>query len=100
MAADIPQTFWIPLNTSSPYPVGSRSEDIIERMFDFIRCTPLKPPPGWGDFRAWLLALNDEDRLYVRRWIFRYVNRWGQIPVASSFRASTALTDKGPRRVQ
>jgi len=65
-------------------------------LFDGLRASK---PPDFDAFKAWLLDLDDEHRLYVRRWLLRYMNRWGQIPVASSFRASTALTDNKPRRV-
>jgi hypothetical protein len=53
-----------------------------------------KPPVGWTEFKAWLFDLPDDERLYVRRWIARYVNRWGQIPVLSSFRQSKALDQR------
>ena len=53
-------------------------------------------PAGWTEVKKWLFELPDDERLYVRRWIVRYVNRWGQIPVLSSFRASKALRERPP----
>ena len=44
--------------------------------------------------RAWLLELTDDERLFVRRWIGHYVNRWGQVPLASSERASRAYAQR------
>lgn len=32
-----------------------------------------------------MVDLTDPERLYVRRWILRWMNRWGQIPFASSY---------------
>jgi hypothetical protein len=55
-----------------------------------MRESPHKPP-RFEEMKTWLLdELDDDERLYVRRWIARYVNRWGQVPVASSRRASVA----------
>jgi hypothetical protein len=55
----------------------------------------IKRPARWPEVKAWLVdELTDDERLYVARWLERYVNRWGQIPVASSFRASMALTTR------
>jgi hypothetical protein len=38
--------------------------------------------------REAILELSDEERLYLRAWIVRYVNRWGQVPTLASERAS------------
>jgi hypothetical protein len=48
-----------------------------------------KKPARWAEMKAWLLDdLSDDERLYVARWIAKFVNRWGQVPIASSRRAS------------
>jgi hypothetical protein len=60
----------------------------------YVRPVPLQRPAGWPQIRAWLLELTDDERLFVRRWIGRYVNRWGQVPLASSERASRAYTQR------
>jgi mono/diheme cytochrome c family protein len=53
--------------------------------------TNSKKPERWAEMKAWLLDdLADDERLYVARWIATYVNRWGQVPIASSRAASKA----------
>jgi len=44
--------------------------------------------PAFLAVRAAILELSDEERLYLRAWMKRYVNRWGQVPVMASDRAS------------
>jgi hypothetical protein len=52
-------------------------------------------PARWPEFKAWLLDdLTDDERRYVRAWMLRYVNRWGQVPVAASRNASKAYTQR------
>jgi hypothetical protein len=52
-------------------------------------------PARWPEFKTWLLDdLTDDERRYVRAWILRYMNRWGQVPQASSQRASEAYTKR------
>lgn len=69
-------------------------------MFVFPMDRP-KMPPRWAEFREWLCDLDEGERLYVRRWILRYVNRWRQIPVLASYLSSaignrTPLLDHNP----
>jgi hypothetical protein len=55
-----------------------------------MNTTP-KRPARWPEIKAWFLDdLADEERLFVARWIAKFVNRWGQVPIASSRRASKA----------
>jgi hypothetical protein len=64
-------------------------------MFDSQMDRPQRPT-RWDDFREWLFELTDAERLYVRRWVARYVNRWGQIPMLPSFRHSVATRRRDP----
>lgn len=51
-------------------------------------------PARWDEIKTWLLDdLTDEERLYVRRWITRYMNPWGQVPVAASRKASKSYDE-------
>jgi hypothetical protein len=55
-----------------------------------------KKPALWAEIKSWLLEeLADEERLYVARWIAKFVNRWGQVPIASSRAASKAFEKPG-----
>jgi hypothetical protein len=47
-------------------------------------------PARWDEIKEWLFALDEAELLYVRRWIVRYVNRWGQIPFLASYQHSKA----------
>jgi hypothetical protein len=52
------------------------------------------PTTAFRAVRAAILELDDDERAYLRRWLLQYVNRWGQIPVLASDRASQCVNPR------